>query len=107
MMRPGKNYLNAELRLEANFYNDAGDDTDPDAVACIVLSPYGIKTTYTYGTETNIGKTDTGDFYCDITPDKSGRWFFRWEATGNATTVVNEGNFLVQSSPFDQFSRSY
>lgn len=99
MMRPGRNFINAEIRLTANFYDDGGDDTDPTTITCTVLSPTGSAATYTYVTDTNIGRTDAGDYYCDVTPAESGRWRYRWSATGNGTTVASEGNFIVDYSP--------
>lgn len=108
MMRPGRHYINAELRLTANFYDDDGDDTDPTTITCTVMSPSGAATTYTYATDTNIGRTDAGDYYCDVTPDESGRWFVRWAATGSATTVASESNFIIDYSPhFEQSEPRY
>jgi len=108
MMRPGRNYINAEIRLTAHFYDDNDTDTNPTTVVCKVLSPTGIACTYTYGTDSNIGRVDVGDYYCDVTPTVSGRWSYRWEATGNATTVANEGTFVVDYSPFyDGMLRDY
>lgn len=107
MMRPGKIFVDAELRLESNFYDDNGDDTDPTTVLCKVKNPRGTTTTYTYGTDDELGKSSTGDFYLDITPDMSGRWFFRWEATDSTTTVASEGNFLVQFSEFETMGNGY
>lgn len=99
MMRPGKIYINTSLRLETKFYDDAGDDTDPDTVTCMITDPYGITTTYTYGTDTELGKASVGDYYLDITPDSSGHWFYRWGGTGSNVTVADEGDFRVQYSP--------
>lgn len=105
-MRPGRIFVNTEVRLEANFYNDAGTDTDPDTVKLYLYDPNGTQTIYTYQTDDELGRTDTGDYYCDVTPDQSGRWFWRWQATGSATTVAYEGNFLVDFSPHFESGRS-
>lgn len=106
MMRPGKIFINTEVRLEAHFFNDAGDDTDPDTVTLMTMSPTGGATTYTYQTDDELGRTDAGDFYCDVTPDESGRWYWRWTATGSSTTVAQEGHFLVQHSPHFETTRA-
>jgi hypothetical protein len=106
MMRPGKIFIHTEIRLEARFFDDDDVDTDPDTVTFKTMSPTGGAVTYTYGTDANLGRTDTGDFYCDITPDESGEWFWRWTATGNGTTVANEGKFQVQHSPHYEGTRT-
>ena len=106
MMRPGKIFINASLRLETKFFDDNGDDTDPVSVTCMVTDPYGTTTTYTYGTDDELGKSSTGDFYLDITPDSSGRWFYRWKGTDSTTTVADEGDFRVQYSPHYEGMRS-
>ena len=106
MMRPGRRYINTEIRLEARFFNDDDEDTNPTTVTLTTMSPSGLAVTYTYDTDDNLGRTDTGDYYCDFTADESGRWFWRWAATGNATTVADEGNFMVDYSPHFEQSRA-
>lgn len=106
MMRPGRIFVNTEIRLEARFFDDADADSDPDTVTLTTMSPSGLAVTYTYLTDDELGHTDTGDYYCDITPDESGRWYWRWAATGNATTVAQEGNFMVDYSPHFESGRS-
>lgn len=107
MMRPGRIFINTVVRLTANFTDASeGVDTDPETVTLMTVSPSGGSVTYTYLTDDELGRTDTGDYYCDITPDESGRWYWRWAATGNATTVAQEGNFLVDYSPHFEGMRS-
>lgn len=106
MMRPGRIFVNTEVRLEARFFDDSDTDTDPDTVKLYLIDPNGTQTTYTYSTDDEMGRTDTGDYYCDVTPNMSGRWFWRWEATGSSTTVAQEGNFLVDFSPHFESGRS-
>lgn len=106
MMRPGRIFINTEIRLEARFFDDVDADADPDSVTLTTISPSGVGTTYTYLTDDELGRTDTGDYFCDVTPDESGRWYWRWAATGNGTTVAQEGNFIVDYSPHFEGSRS-
>lgn len=108
MMRPGRIFINTEVRLTANFTDDDGVDADPETVTFTAKSPSGDAVTYTYLTDDNLGRLDAGDFYCDITPNESGRWFWRWVATGAGTTVGTEGNFIVDYSPhFDESRDAY
>ena len=100
-LNPGKNYVNSPLRLSINLQNADGDDTDPATVALDLKSPAGIETTYVYLTDSELQKTDAGDYTCDVTPDEAGRWVYRWRTTGTGTTLREFGDFLVQYSPFD------
>ena len=106
MMRPGKYFINTSLRLETKFFDDNGDDTDPDAVSCMITDPYGITRTYTYLTDTELGRSNTGDYYLDIMPDSSGQWFYRWSGTGSSVTTADEGDFRVQYSPHYEGTRA-
>ena len=99
-MTPGKNYVNSPLRLTINLQNASGVDTDPDTLTLKLRAPSGVETSYAYLADDEIQKTDAGDYTADITPDEAGRWLYRWETTGTATTIADEGDFLVQYSAF-------
>lgn len=106
MMRPGRIFVNTEVRLEARFFDDSDADTDPTTIKLYLYDPNGTQTIYTYQTDDELGRYNTGDYYCDVTPDQSGRWFWRWEATGSVSTVAQEGNFIVDYSPHFESGRS-
>jgi hypothetical protein len=99
-LAPGKDYINSPVRVGIHFENSDGDDIDPTTVGFKTKSPSGIETTYVYGTDSEIAQIDTGDFYAEVTPDEAGRWFYRWYTTGTNKTIAQEGNFLIQDSPF-------
>jgi hypothetical protein len=90
-------------RLSINLQSDAGNDTDPTTLTFTLLDPGGTETTYTYGTDAEIVKTSTGDYYIDVTPTQGGRWYYRWVSTGTAAGA-KEGNFTVQASPFIDYA---
>lgn len=100
MLSPGKVFVNRPIRLKANFSID-GEDTDPTDVTLRLMSPSRVETSYTYSDE-DVERSSAGDFYCDVTPDEAGRWFYRWQSTGTGTTDAFEGDFLVQDSQFYQ-----
>jgi hypothetical protein len=100
MLNPGRIYVGTPVRLTINLTDTGCDPVDPDTVLIKVKSPCGTITTYTYGTDTEVGRTSAGLYTADITPDDGGRWHYRWETTGTETTVTQEGNILVQYSPF-------
>lgn len=101
MLTPGRYFAGSTVRLTTHIYDFTSDDTDPSTLSCTVMGPGGASTTYTYGTDSNIDRLDEGHFYCDVTPDASGEWHFRWVATDSASNyvVASEGIFRVQYSP--------
>ena len=107
-MIPGKHYVNSPVYIPVNFRDADSDDVDPTTVAIRVMSPSGTDTTYTYGTDAEVGKSSVGDYYADITPTESGRWHYRWQTTGTGVAIAIEGTFLVQASAFyDGVWRAY
>ena len=97
---PGRRYVNDTVRLAINWQNEDGDDLDPATdVTLLVRSPSATTTTYTYS-DTDITRENAGDYYIEITPDESGRWFYRWVASGIGTSKAVEGSFMIQSSVF-------
>lgn len=98
MLTPGRHYVNAPLRLTVRLQDSQGNDFDPDTVTLTVMDSWGSKTDYVYGTDSVMTRLSRGEYAGDITPDKGGRWYFRWATTGDV--VAEEGNFLVQVSPF-------
>lgn len=100
MLTPGRHYVNTKVRVAVNFQDEDRVDTDPDTVVFKVRSPTGITTSYTYNTDAALLKSSVGDYYIDVTPDQSGRWYYRWESTGTDKAIAIEGSFVVQASPF-------
>ena len=100
MLTPGRKAVNSPVRIAANFQDDTRVDIDPDTVTVKVRSPQGTTTSYAYGTDDEVIKASTGDYYIDYTPSESGEWWYRWEATGTNKTIAVEDYFRVQFSPF-------
>ena len=100
MLAPGRNHINSPIQISLNLQTNAGVDVDPTTLTFKTWSPCGVTTTYVYGTDSEVSKSSVGDYDAVFTPDESGRWFYRWEATGTGTTIAKEGDFLVQASPF-------
>lgn len=100
MLTPFRKYVNSPVRVAANFQTDDGADVDPATVTLRVMSPENVETSYVYGVDSEVVKANVGDYYADITPDASGRWAYRWQATGSGTTIAFEGWFRVMWSPF-------
>lgn len=103
---PGKNYVGSPIRLTLDVTTAAGVASDPDTVTLKWMNPDGRTTTYVYGDDSEIGRRSAGRFYADVTPDQSGRWHYRWETTGEAKAVAQEGDVVVQVSPFSEGQRT-
>jgi hypothetical protein len=100
MLAPGKLYPGTQIDLTINLQNAAEADVDPATLTFKLMSPDGVETTYVYGTDAEITKQSVGDYTARITPDKAGRWHYRWITTGSGTVLASEGDFLVQRSVF-------
>lgn len=86
------------IRRSLNIGTSAGAGADPDTVTYMLMSPNGETTTYVYGTDFELIRMDTGDYYVDVTPDIGGRWHDRWVTTG--PDGAKEDSFIVTASPF-------
>lgn len=100
MLIPGRVYVNTTVRIPVNYQNDQGDNIDPDTITFRLIGPDGDTLTKVYGTDAEIAKTGTGDYYIDVMPDVAGRWHYRWDSTGTNMASAVEGNFVVQRSAF-------
>lgn len=87
------------VRISAEFRNEAGALTDPTTVTFSFKMPSGTETTYTYGTDAQVGRTSAGLFYADLQADESGVWVWRFKGTG-AVAQADEGQFYVQPTDF-------
>ncbi len=102
MLTPGRKVIGAPVRVAANFQDESRVDIDPDTVTFRLLSPLGEEQSWVYGTDAELTRVNTGDYYIDVTPDASGRWYFRWESTGTNKTIKFNGNFIVEYDPFEE-----
>lgn len=87
------------VQVSAEVLNDAGAAANPSAMSLIVKNPAGTETTYVYGTDVEVVRPSTGNFYANITAATAGRYFYRWEST--TPTGADEGEFLVTQGAFD------
>jgi hypothetical protein len=100
LLTPGRHAVNTTVRIAVNFQDDNGTDVDPSGVSFRLYSPSATDTTYTYGTDIELVRLNTGDYVIDVVPNESGRWHYRWLSTGTGTSIALEGSFVVQSSVF-------
>jgi hypothetical protein len=92
--------LGSAVEFTVTFLNDSDTPTDPTVVKFLTQSPDGTVTTYTYGTDSEVTKADTGDFVCIVVLDESGLWRIRWEGTGAVAATFSDAVYIT--SPFDE-----
>lgn len=63
---------------------------DPDVVKMSFITPSGTVTTYVYGTDDEIVKSSTGNYYADISLTEKGTWYYRWFSTGTGQAATEE-----------------
>lgn len=80
------------VRVTGRFTTAAGALLDPTVVLCQVLTPAGVKTTYTYGVDPQVVKDSPGDgvYHLDISITAQGAWFYRWYSTGTGQAAGEE-----------------
>ena len=106
--RPGKNYYNSLVIIDAKFRDQNDALIAPTTVTFETYDPDGVDATYTAGTDDEIVNSATGVYEARITPNKAGRWSYRWSGTYEGLTIREEGTFVVQESQwYDGSRRSY
>lgn len=87
------------ISTETPFQSAAGVAFDPDVVKFQVKAPGTATVTYTYGTDTNVTRSATGDYACDIDVDTAETWFYTiiGETTLGQNRGAAQGHFLVRS----------
>jgi hypothetical protein len=83
-------------RITMQFYDTDAPDTplDPTGLVVVVVSPSGTRTTYTYGTDDELVRIETGKYRLSVTCDEAKGWAFTITASGNVTGVET-GSFNV------------
>lgn len=100
MITPGRIYCGSTLRIPVNYTDGEGVDVDPTTVTFKLYSPEFSTTTYVYGSDVEVIRPTTGNYYIDVSPTVAGRWAYRWASTGTNKASAVEGTFVVQTSVF-------
>jgi len=87
------------VRVTGTFTNAAGTAIDPTVVKFQFITPAGVTTAYTYGTDAEVVKSATGIYYVDIDASQTGIYYYRLYSTGTGQAAA-EGNFSVDTSSF-------
>lgn len=87
------------IKLSANFQNNS-TDVDPGSVEVKIKTPIGTNESFTYGEDSEVVKSSTGDYFINYTPLYEGKYSFRWVATGTNASAA-EASFLITESLFN------
>ena len=85
-----------KIRVSVTF-TVSSTATDPTIVTIKYKTPSGAATTWVYGTDIQVIKSSTGNYYADISATEGGLWPYRWEGTGPAHGA-EQGNFIVTAA---------
>ena len=83
------------IRITGTFVDVDGAEIDPTTVVAKFEDPSGNETSYTYGVDAELVKSDTGVYYFDIDIDEKGVWRYRQEGSGNVGAAA-EGWFYAR-----------
>ena len=86
------------VRVSAVFKNASGEAADPTTVRVQYKnSAAGVLVSMLYGTDSEVIKCATGEYYLDIEVDQAGMWHYKWVG-GGVVTAVEEGFFRVRET---------
>lgn len=86
-----------QVKISGNV-KTAAVDVDPSVVKAWTRTPSGTVTTYTYGTDSEVAKTDTGDYTLTFDVDTAGTWWCGFYSTGTGKAASDDVRVDVQSS---------
>lgn len=89
--------LQVEVKDNNPYSPTYGTLQDPGGLELIVQSADGETTTYTYA-DAQIQRASQGIYYFIVPGDLSGKWSYRWIATGAFAGATDQQFFVVDSS---------
>lgn len=89
-----------DVSVYADFTDRNGALINPTAVTCKTKNPAGAIVTYVYGADVALVRESTGKYRLEIAATISGRWTYRFEASGVGMSA-GEGQFFVENSLMD------
>lgn len=95
--------LGETVRISVAITNAVGAAADPTGLTIKIRNPAGTITTYTYGTDAQLVKLSTGNYYVDwsipLAAASEGAWSYRFDGTGT-NACASEGTFRGRDSAF-------
>ncbi len=85
------------VRLIGEFFENEVPK-DPSSVKLLVRHPDGVRVTYQLGTDPEVQQEATGVYRVDLTADKVGTWWYRWEGSASTLTAYERFFFIVPSA---------
>jgi ferredoxin-NADP reductase len=70
---------------------------DPTTVRFSVRDPNGTVTTYLYGTDVQIVKSSTGNYYVDVNGNSDGYWVYRFYSSGTGQAAAESGFYVTSN----------
>lgn len=87
------------IRIRAKIRGFDGVLSDPTTLECTVHEPDGTETTYVWGTDVELVKEDSGEFYLDWDASQAGQHKYRWQADGVIVASFG-GSFNIRRPKF-------
>ncbi|MGI9521240.1 MAG: hypothetical protein ACR2PG_06275 [Hyphomicrobiaceae bacterium] len=94
----GRVYAGSTVDLKVLFADAEGRLEDPYTVEIVVRAPDGVETTYLFGVDQGVVRTNVGRYRARIYAAMPGRWSYGWRTSGDGTTITLEGHFNVMAS---------
>ena len=88
-------YVGSLVRCSVVFTNAAGSAVDPTTVVFTYLGPGGQTDSYTYGTDVELVRASTGNYYVDVSAFAAGTWQTRCTGAGTVGQAAVQDSFEV------------
>ena len=87
------------VRCQGTYTDINGLPIDPSNVFFSFKDPDDVITTYQFGIDSQLVKTSTGVYYCDVSITSVGTWWYRHYSTGIGQ-AADETSFVIPYSEF-------
>ena len=87
------------VRVSFTLKDINGTLIDPGGLSFTFKDKAGVGATYVFGTDAQLVKDSMGNYHVDVDANKSGRWRYRWVATGTGQSAI-EREFEVEDTEF-------
>lgn len=85
------------LRCAGAWTDTAGTALDPTAVIFQYQTPEGKDTSLVYGSDGAVGRSTTGGYYCNLSLDTAGAYYYSFYSTGTGQAADQEKVIVTET----------
>lgn len=93
--------LGSLIHIRGSFADATPAPIDPDDVYFHISGPNLAATTYKYGVDPELFKTEAGEYYIDWNCSVAGTYYCKWYSSGVGQAATSDFSFIVSASKFE------